>query len=50
MKMNRLTTRGNRIVDIETDEPVLLRGVNRSGLEYSQSPIPEADFDHIVLA
>jgi endoglucanase len=48
MKMNRLTTRGNRIVDIETDEPVLLRGVNRSGLEYSRSPIPEADFDHIV--
>ncbi|HTB96430.1 MAG TPA: cellulase family glycosylhydrolase [Terracidiphilus sp.] len=30
-----LTTAGNRIVHAVTGEPVLLRGVNRSGLEYA---------------
>lgn len=30
-----LTTTGNRIVNASTGEPVLLRGLNRSGLEYS---------------
>ena len=30
-----LATAGNRIVNAGTGEPVLLRGVNRSGLEYS---------------
>ena len=46
--MNPLTTLGNRIVDSTTGAPVLLRGVNRSGLEYSQTAIPAADFDRIV--
>lgn len=31
-----LATSGNRIVNAATGEPVLLRGVNRSGLEYSE--------------
>src|SRR5262245_5016114 len=31
-----LTTAGNRIVRADTGEPILLRGVNRSGLEYSE--------------
>lgn len=31
-----LTTAGNRIVRAGNQEPVLLRGVNRSGLEYSE--------------
>lgn len=30
-----LTTSGNRIVIADTGEPILLRGVNRSGLEYA---------------
>lgn len=30
-----LRTSGNRIVSVTTGEPVLLRGVNRSGLEYA---------------
>ncbi len=30
-----LTTSGNRIVSAATGEPILLRGVNRSGLEYA---------------
>jgi endoglucanase len=30
-----LTTAGNRIVNASTGAPVLLRGLNRSGLEYS---------------
>src|SRR5580698_2206030 len=30
-----LTTSGNRIVSAATSEPILLRGVNRSGLEYA---------------
>ena len=33
--MNLLTTSGNRIVDAATGRAVLLRGVNRSGLEYA---------------
>lgn len=36
----RLTTAGNRIVNAATSQPVLLRGLNRSGMEYS-----EPDFD-----
>ena len=31
-----LTTSGNRIVRADTAQPILLRGVNRSGLEYSE--------------
>jgi endoglucanase len=31
-----LATAGNRIVIADTGEPILLRGVNRSGLEYSE--------------
>lgn len=31
-----LAASGNRIIDIKTGSPVLLRGVNRSGLEYSE--------------
>jgi len=31
----RLRTSGNRIINSTTGEPVLLRGLNRSGLEYS---------------
>jgi len=34
--LRRLATEGNRIVDTWTNRPVLLRGVNRSGLEYSE--------------
>jgi hypothetical protein len=30
-----LATSGNRIIDADSGEPVLLRGVNRSGLEYT---------------
>ncbi|MBS1824542.1 MAG: cellulase family glycosylhydrolase [Acidobacteria bacterium] len=33
-----LATSGNRIVRRDTREPVLLRGVNRSGFEYSDDP------------
>ena len=33
--MNLLTTSGNRIVDAATGGAILLRGVNRSGLEYA---------------
>ena len=36
----RLTTFGNRIVDAATNKPILLRGVNRSGLEWAE---PEED-------
>jgi len=31
----RLATSGSRIVDTATGAPVMLRGVNRSGLEYA---------------
>jgi aryl-phospho-beta-D-glucosidase BglC (GH1 family) len=47
--VNPLTVVGNRIVDSVTGLPVMLRGVNRSGLEYSKTPIPEEDLDEIVL-
>lgn len=40
-----LSTSGNRIIDATTGAPVLLRGVNRSGLEYS-----EPDEDGFVSA
>jgi len=33
--MNLLTTSGNRIVDAASGRAILLRGVNRSGLEYA---------------
>jgi hypothetical protein len=45
--VNPLTTSGNRIVDAVTGQPVTLRGVNWSGLEYAIRPIPPADFDTI---
>ena len=35
-RLPHLTTSGNRIVNRETRKPVLLRGVNRSGMEYSE--------------
>ena len=35
-RLPRLTIWGNRIVNPETNKPVLLRGVNRSGMEYSE--------------
>jgi aryl-phospho-beta-D-glucosidase BglC (GH1 family) len=38
--VNRLATAGNRIVDTVTGQNVLLRGINRSGLEYA---IPDED-------
>ena len=31
-----LTTQGNRIIRTDTGDPILLRGLNRSGLEYSE--------------
>ncbi|MCC6586129.1 MAG: cellulase family glycosylhydrolase [Bryobacterales bacterium] len=34
--LSRLTTAGNRIVRADTSQPILLCGVNRSGLEYSE--------------
>jgi endoglucanase len=52
-----LSVAGNRIADAGTGEPVLLRGVNRSGLEYSSpegagslqnAGITEAEWDQIV--
>ncbi len=52
-----LETRGNKIVNAQTGEPVLLRGVNRSGLEYSAprhpgslvtAGISESEFDEIA--
>lgn len=36
MGLSPLTTAGNRIVQAATSEPILLRGVNRSGMEYSE--------------
>lgn len=44
----RLSVAGSRIVDSKGN-PVLLRGVNRSGLEYSQAGIPPEEIDRIVL-
>jgi aryl-phospho-beta-D-glucosidase BglC (GH1 family) len=41
----RLRARGNQIVNAATGEPVLLRGVNRSGLEYS-----DPDHDSFISA
>ena len=52
-----LSVRDNRIVAAETQAPVLLRGINRSGLEYSSpegagslrnADITEAEWDQIV--
>jgi hypothetical protein len=43
-----LFTSGNRICRVDTTEPILLRGVNRSGLEYTEPTsagfLPAADF------
>jgi endoglucanase len=53
----RLATAGNRIVDTSTGAPVLLRGMNRSGLEYagpdeqgflSGAAISRSEIRHIV--
>lgn len=52
-----LTVRGNRIVNADSGQPVLLRGVNRSGLEYSgpegrealsKTGLDERDFDEMI--
>jgi hypothetical protein len=52
-----LETAGRRIVDANTRQPVILRGVNRSGLEYAEpgsvgflesAAISESEIDHIV--
>lgn len=44
-----LATSGNRIVRRDTREPVLLRGVNRSGFEYADDPgITEEEIAQIV--
>jgi len=45
-----LATRGNRIVRRDTGDPVRLRGVNRSGLEYANlgAGITESQIDQIV--
>jgi len=32
----RLATQGNRILRVDTNQPVILRGVNRSGMEYAE--------------
>jgi endoglucanase len=53
----QLTARGNRIINADSGEPVLLRGVNRSGLEYSgpdgsealsRAGLDECDFDEMI--
>src|SRR5436305_3277981 len=53
-----LTVQGNRIVNADSGAPVLLRGINRSGLEYSspdgegsleKAAITEAEMDAIVI-
>lgn len=55
----RLATRGNRIILAATGTPVLLRGVNRSGLEYSEpdedgflsaADLSRAEIRHLVEA
>ena len=44
-----LTVAGNRVVNRETLEPVLLRGLNRSGFEYSaETQIGEVELDAIT--
>jgi hypothetical protein len=43
-----LKTAGNRIVECETGAAVLLRGVNRSGMEYAPSSWDESEFDLMV--
>ena len=47
--MHPLTASGNRIIDTVTGDPVVLRGVNRSGFEYSTEAIPAAELDQMVL-
>jgi endoglucanase len=34
-----LATAGNRIVQLNTEQPILLRGINRSGLEYTEPSV-----------
>lgn len=55
--MPRLSTAGNRIVEADSGKAVFLRGVNRSGLEYSQpgahgffaaAGFNDAEFDTII--
>ncbi|MEZ5352374.1 MAG: cellulase family glycosylhydrolase [Bryobacteraceae bacterium] len=41
----RLATAGNRIIELETSQAIMLRGVNRSGMEYA-----EPDHDGFVSA
>ena len=51
MPLAPLTTAGVSIVNARTGEPVLLRGINRSGLEYSsltQAGITAAEIEFIV--
>ncbi len=56
-RLRPLQARGTKIVTAETSEPVRLRGVNRSGLEYSAPVYPgplasagisESEFDEIA--
>jgi endoglucanase len=47
--VNPLRVRGNRIVDAIAGEPVMLRGINRSGLEYSPAALPESDFEAMIV-
>jgi endoglucanase len=53
----RLTVDGNRIIEEQSRRPILLRGVNRSGLEYSspdgagsvsKASLDKRDFDEMV--
>jgi len=53
----RLTVEGNRTIEAQSGQPVLLRGVNRSGLEYSspdgdgslvKTGLNERDFDEMI--
>lgn len=53
----RLATAGRAIVNAESGEPIVLRGINRSGLEYAEpgsggfleaAAISQSEIDHIV--